>query len=46
MRKKDLLMVGILILMLMELNWEWTNIKSFISGVVVGVWSMQTFYKY
>lgn len=46
MRKKDLIMAAAITPMLIVLNWEWTNIKSFISGVVVGVWALRTFYEY
>lgn len=43
MEKKNIIMVVIALLMLSSLNWEWTNIKSFISGGVLAVWLMQTF---
>ena len=34
----DIMFVAITASLLIHLNWEWTNIKSFLVGGVIGTW--------
>ena len=34
----DVIFIAVTISLLIHLNWEWTNIKSFLVGGVIGAW--------
>ena len=45
MKKRNILMAFLTLNILLCLNWDWTNIKSFISGAVIAMWLTRYYYE-
>lgn len=40
----DIIFVVVTIGLLIHLNWDWTTVKSFLVGGVIGIWATMKYY--